>query len=181
MKINIRGKNKLEITPALRAYAEEKVGKLAGLFNPRHEITAHVLCKVYDSYHAVEVTIPTKHLILRAESEADTMYAAIDLVVDKLERQLKKYKSRINSIVKKREGIGNYFSEQFNSQEDPKPDLKALVRNKEIELTKMSVDEAILQMELLGHDFFLFLNEDNHKVTLIYQRHDGNYATIEVK
>ena len=90
MKINIRGKNKLEITPALRAYAEEKVGKLAGLFNPRHEITAHVLCKVYDSHHAVEVTIPTKHLILRAESEADTMYAAIDLVVDKLERQTQK-------------------------------------------------------------------------------------------
>ena len=93
MKINIRGKNKLEITPALRAYAEEKVGKLAGLFNPRHEITAHVLCKVYDSHHAVEVTIPTKHLILRAESEADTMYAAIDLVVDKLERQLKNTKA----------------------------------------------------------------------------------------
>ncbi|MFA6594875.1 MAG: sigma 54 modulation/S30EA ribosomal C-terminal domain-containing protein, partial [Bacilli bacterium] len=74
-----------------------------------------------------------------------------------------------------------YFSDQFNAQEEPKQDLKALVRNKEIELTKMSVDEAVLQMELLGHDFYLFLNEDNHKVTLIYQRNDGNYATIEVK
>lgn len=180
MKINIRGKNKLEITEALKTYIEEKVGRIDDLFNPRHEISANVYCKVYDKYHVVEITIPTKHLILRAESKADTMYAAIDLAIDKIERQLIRHKNRINSLIRKRDGVASYFSDQFNASTNNENGLRKLVRNKELELTVMSVDDAILQLELLGHDFFLFINEENHKVTILYLRKDGDYATIEV-
>lgn len=181
MKINIRGKNKLEITPALRNYIEEKVGKLSDLFNPRHEINANVYCKVYDKYHVVEITIPTKHLILRAESKADTMYAAVDLCVDKIERQLLRHKSRINTLIRKRDGVSSYFSDQFNALSNEENNLHKLVRNKEVELSVMSVDDAILQLELLQHDFYLFINEENHKVTILYVRKDGDYGTIEAK
>ena len=181
MNLTIRGKNKLEITAALRNYIEERVSSLAGLFNPRQEINVNVLCKVYEKFQSVEITIPTKHLILRAESQADIMYTAVDLAVDKIERQLKRHKNKINTMVRKREGVASYFSEQFNKQTENDSVVRKLVRNKELAVQRMTVDEAILQMELLEHDFFVFINEKNHRFTVLYLRNDGDYATLEIK
>ena len=103
----------------------------------------------------VEITIPLKHTILRAESKADTLYAAVDFATDKVERQLLRHKQKVSSMMKKRDGIGNYFS-QIESAEERKEPLE-VSKTKVIEKEVMSVDEAILQMELLDHDFFMFI------------------------
>ena len=151
MKINIRTKNQVKMSPAVQEYIEEKVNDLEKLFNKSEALSANVLCKGHEKYTAVEITIPLKHLILRAESKGDTLFMAIDLAVDKIERQLLKHKRKVNSMIKKREGIANYFSGLEEGVEDEKPEVK----NKEIELSEMSQEEAITQMELLDHDFFL--------------------------
>lgn len=177
MKVNIRAKNQVKMSPAVQEYIESKVGDLEKLFNRSEVVTANVLCKGHEKYTVVEITIPLKHLILRAESKGDTLFMAIDLAVDKIERQLLKHKKKVNTMIKKREGISNYFGELSDSKEEKEPEIK----NKEIELTEMSVEEAITQMELLDHDFFLFIDEKTHKQTLVYVRHDGGYGVIEPK
>lgn len=177
MKINIRTKNQVKMSPAVQEYIEEKVNDLEKLFNRSEALSANVLCKGYEKYTVVEITIPLKHLILRAESKGDTLFMAIDLAVDKIERQLLKHKRKVNSMIKKREGIANYFSDLEEAHEEEKPEIK----NKEVELTEMSQEEAITQMELLDHDFFLYIDDKTHKQTLVYVRHDGGYGVIEPK
>lgn len=177
MKINIRTKNQVKMSPAVQEYIEEKVNDLEKLFNKSEALSANVLCKGYEKYAVVEITIPLKHLILRAESKGDTLFMAIDLAVDKIERQLLKHKRKVNSMIKKREGIANYFSDLEEEQEVQKPEIK----QKEVELTEMSQEEAITQMELLDHDFFLYIDDKTHKQTLVYVRHDGGYGVIEPK
>lgn len=177
MKINIRTKNQVKMSPAVQEYIEEKVNDLEKLFNKSEALSANVLCKGYEKYVVVEITIPLKHLILRAESKGDTLFMAIDLAVDKIERQLLKHKRKVNSMIKKREGIANYFSDLEEEQEVQKPEIK----QKEVELTEMSQEEAITQMELLDHDFFLYIDDKTHKQTLVYVRHDGGYGVIEPK
>ena len=177
MKINIRTKNQVKMSPAVQEYIEEKVNDLEKLFNKSEALSANVLCKGYEKYTVVEITIPLKHLILRAESKGDTLFMAIDLAVDKIERQLLKHKRKVNSRIKKREGIANYFSDIENAPLEAEPEVK----NKEVELTEMSQEEAITQMELLDHDFFLYIDEKTHKQTLVYVRHDGGYGVIEPK
>ena len=177
MKINIRTKNQVKMSPAVQEYIEEKVNDLEKLFNKSEALSANVLCKGYEKYTVVEITIPLKHLILRAESKGDTLFMAIDLAVDKIERQLLKHKRKVNSMIKKREGIANYFSDIENAPLEAEPEVK----NKEVELTEMSQEEAITQMELLDHDFYMFINEENHKQTIVYLRQDGGYGVIEPK
>ncbi len=177
MKINIRTKNQVKMSPAVQEYIEEKVNDLEKLFNKSEALSANVLCKGYEKYTVVEITIPLKHLILRAESKGDTLFMAIDLAVDKIERQLLKHKRKVNSMIKKREGIANYFSDLEEEREVQQPEIK----QKEVELTEMSQEEAITQMELLDHDFFLYIDEKTHKQTLVYVRHDGGYGVIEPK
>ena len=177
MKINIRTKNQVKMSPAVQEYIEEKVNDLEKLFNRSEALSANVLCKGYEKYTVVEITIPLKHLILRAESKGDTLFMAIDLAVDKIERQLLKHKRKVNSMIRKREGIANYFSDLEETHVEEKPEIK----NKEVELTEMSQEEAITQMELLDHDFFLYIDDKTHKQTLVYVRHDGGYGVIEPK
>ena len=177
MKVNIRAKNQVKMSPAVQEYIEGKVGDLEKLFNSSEVVTANVLCKGYEKHTAVEITIPLKHLILRAESKGDTLFMAIDLAGDKIERQLLKHKKKVNTMIKKREGISNYCGELVDQQEEKEP----VIKNKEIELTEMSIEEAITQMELLDHDFFLFIDEKTHKQTVVYVRHDGGYGVIEPK
>lgn len=178
MKINIRTKNQVKMSPAVQEYIEEKVNDLEKLFNKSEALSANVLCKGYEKHSVVEITIPLKHLILRAESQGDTLFMAIDLAVDKIERQLLKHKRKVNTMIKKREGIANYFS---GLEEAPEKEEALQVKNKEVELTEMSQEEAITQMELLDHDFFLYIDEKTHKQTLVYVRHDGGYGVIEPK
>lgn len=182
MKVNIRGKNKFEVSEAIKEYAFAEVSKLENLFKKGEEVVATVLCKDYNVYKTVEITIPTKHMILRAEVDAPTIYSAIDLAVNKIEAQIKKHKSKIYSSVKKREGLSSHYKTDTDFDvEKIKSEVKAinLVRNKTVDLDPMTPDDAITQMEMLGHDFFVFLNIETNKVCVVYLREDMDYGIIE--
>ena len=178
MIVNIHGKNKFVVKPALREYIEKQIMPIGEMFRLADSVTANVVCKEYGDAKIVEVTIPTKYLIMRAESEADDMFKALDNAVDKLEKQLQRHKKKINSFIKKRDGIGNYFSEVESQQP---LEEKKVVKEKMVDLPIMTVDEAIIQLELLDHEFYMFINEEDHKPTTIYLRNDGNYAVIRSK
>lgn len=181
MKVNVRGRDQVNLTMNARSYIEGRVMELEKLFNRSDSLVANVLCKGHEKYAVVEITVPMKNIILRAESKADTLYLAVDSAVDKIERQLLRHKKKINSIIKKREGISNYFSDLVEGSNRAEVDDVSDVKNKEIELTVMTVEEAITQMELLDHDFYVFINEENHKQTVVYVRQDGGYGLIEPK
>ncbi len=180
MLVDVVGKNGLEITKAIDNYARGKMAKLEKFFNYRDELHVRVLCKVYKDHHKVEVTIPSKHFTLRTEVADQNVYAAIDSSVDKLERQIRKFKSKVNRILKDREGITDFFSES-EMQDDLEKEFiaKNIVRNKVYDLEPMSVEEAIDQIEMVDHDFFIFLEEKSKKVNVLYIRGDGDYALIE--
>ena len=131
--------------------------------------------------HKVEITIPAKNLIMRAECSEQDLYAAIDKAIDKLLQQVRKHKSRVKSKLDK-EGIKHQIPVDFDAEElEHEITGENLVKNKEVELEPMTLDEAITQMELLGHDFFVYLDKETHKTNIIYLRKDGGYANIEVK
>lgn len=175
MKYNIRGE-KLVITDAIRDYAEEKLGKLNKYFKD-DDITANVLAKVRGNSQIVEVTIPTSKFILRSEEEHDDLYAAIDLVTDKLERQIRKNKTRLNRNVK--ESVKEFnFDYELPVEEEAK---EAVVKRKKLEMKPMSEEEAVLEMELLGHSFFVYKDMDTNSINVLYKRKDGDYGLIETK
>lgn len=182
MKVTIRVKNKTEINDLIKEQITDKLSKLEQYFKNSSDLEAHVLCKEYDDCKAIEITIPTKHIILRAEVKADTFLTAIDSAVDKLISQLKTQKSKIYSSLKKREGVSGYYA---NNSEFDLENLQAeimvknLVKDKKIELKPMTVDEALLQMEMIDHKFFIFLNSETNKVCVVYLRDDHNYGIIE--
>ena len=173
MKYNIRGE-KLVITDAIRDYAEEKLGKLDKYFKG-DDITANVLAKVRGNSQIVEVTIPTSKFILRSEEEHDDLYAAIDLVTDKLERQIRKNKTRLNRNVK--ESVKEFnFDYDLPTEEEAK---EAVVKRKKLEMKPMSEEEAVLETELLGHNFFVYKDMDTGSINVLYKRKDGDYGLIE--
>lgn len=175
MKYNIRG-DKMVVTEAIRDYAEEKLGKLEKYFKD-DEVTANVLTRVRGNSQIVEVTIPTSKFVLRSEEENDDLYAAIDLVSDKLERQIRKNKTRLNRNVK--ENIKEFnFDYVLDDEEEAK---EKIVRRKNIEMKPMDEEEAILEMELLGHSFFVYKDMDTNNTCVLYKRKDGDYGLIETK
>lgn len=183
MRVIVRGKNKFEPSDSIRDYASKNLEKLSHFFQ-REELEANVLCKSYDAYKAVEITIPTKNIILRAEVKDKTVYGAIDKAIDTIESQIKKHKSKIYKSLKKREGLGEYYASQVQLDLDEFEEdgnQANIVRTKSVALKPMSVQDAVAQMEMLGHDFFLFLNEDNDKVSVVYVRDDKDYGLIESK
>lgn len=181
MKIEVIGKNGFTPSPANKEYAVKKLHKLEDFFGEDSNLKAVVVCKVYKTMHKVEVTIPTKNLIMRAECCEQDLYAAIDRSVDKLLQQVRKYKTRVKSKLDK-EGIKSQIKDDFDA-ENLQQEMNAdrLVRTKEVELEPLSLEEAISQMELLGHDFFIYLDKTTHKTNILYLRKDGNYANIETK
>ncbi len=173
MKYNIRGE-KLVITDAIKDYTEEKLGKLDKYFKD-DDITANVLAKVRGNSQIVEVTIPTSKFILRSEEEHDDLYAAIDLVTDKLERQIRKNKTRLNRNVK--ESVKEFnFDYELPMEEEAK---ETVVKRKKLEMKPMSEEEAVLEMELLGHNFFVYKDMDTNSINVLYKRKDGDYGLIE--
>jgi putative sigma-54 modulation protein len=172
MKLILRGKN-IEITEALNDHVEKRIGKIDKYFDVDTE--AQVTLTVERGLHRVEVTAGIEGLILRAEEGTGDMYASIDLVVDKLERQIAKYKTRINR--KARQGGGIKELNQLPQVEED--DDMFVVKTKRFPMKPMPVEEAILQMNLLGHDFYVFANADNDDVNVIYRRKDGKYGLIE--
>jgi putative sigma-54 modulation protein len=183
MRIEVFGKNGLTITPAIENYAKDKISKLEKFFTLGGELNARVLCKVYNDHHKVEVTIPSKHFTLRTEVADQNVYAAIDLSVDKLERQIKKFKGKVNKILREREGIESFFVNEGAHTEGMEKEYiaKNIVRSKSLRLRPMSIEEAIDQLEMIGHDFYIFLDETKKTVSVLYLRGDGDYALIETE
>lgn len=176
MKYNIRG-DKMIVTEAIKDYTENKLSRLEKYFKD-DEITANVLTRVRGNAQIVEVTIPTNKFILRSEEENDDLYAAIDLVTDKLERQIRKNKTRLNRGTKESVKEFNFDYEINTDEEDAK---EKIVKRKNIEMKPMDEEEAILEMELLGHNFFVYKDMDTNKVCILYKRKDGDYGLIETK
>jgi len=150
MNINIRG-DKIEITEAIKNYVKEKLERLEKYFEEPTKISAHILVRVKNGEQSIEVTIPTDRYTLRAEEKHTDLYAAVDEVIDVLERQIRKNKTKLNRY-RNVESMGfMLFEEEEEKEEDSK-----IIKRKNIESKPMSEEEAILQMELLGHDFFVY-------------------------
>lgn len=180
MKFNIRGEN-IEVTPALKEYVEKKLSKLERYFDTFPEIKVNL--KVYSDKQRVEVTVPFPDLLLRAEETNSDMYAAIDLVVDKLERQIRKHKTKVNRKLREKGSTKTMLilPDQPTAQEEVGEDELELVRTKRFDLKPMDVEEAILQMDMLGHNFFVFTNSETNETNVVYGRKDGKYGLIETK
>ena len=177
MKFNIHGK-KLDVTESIKNYIEEKIGRLDKYFENPNNITATVLIKLRGNEQVVEATINANKFMLRAEESHKDLYASIDKVSEKIERQIRKNKTRMSKRVNK--DLVKDFVLDFEVPEEEEND-NVIVRRKVIENKPMSEDEAILQMELIGHEFFAFKNVDTGDVNIIYKRKDGDYGIMELK
>lgn len=171
MEVLIRG-NKVEITDAMSSYVKEKLGKLEKYMDTE-SLKANVLVKVRNYTQKIEVTIPLKTLILRAEEEQQDFYAAVDLVVSKLERQIRKNKDKL--IKKEKKGNKEFKIEDIIPIESD----EKVIKRKKIDIKPMDEEEAILQMELLGHNFYLYKDSESNTVAVVYKRKDGGYGIIE--
>ncbi|WP_027416179.1 ribosome hibernation-promoting factor, HPF/YfiA family [Aneurinibacillus terranovensis] len=181
MQYNVRGEN-VEVTPALRDYAEKKVGRLERYFENTSSIICNITLRVLRGEQTVEVTIPMPGVILRAEDTHSDMYAAIDIVVEKLERQIRKHKTKINRRHRQTGGLNQLFADDAPVLEhagEAESDGLAIVRTKRFNLKPMDAEEAVLQMDMLGHNFFVFSNAENNEVNVVYRRKDGRYGLIE--
>lgn len=173
MRVNVRGKN-IQVTNALSDYVEKKLSKLEKYLDNIPE--AQVTLNVIRNDHIIEVTIPLKNgIILRGEETTEDMYASVDQVVEKLEKQLDKYKTRLNRRFRENGSIRTNGSGGTGSQGQD----ASIVKTKRFALKPMDPEEAVMQMNLVGHDFFVFSNAETDEVNVVYKRKDGNYGLIE--
>lgn len=176
MKVSIRG-DKITVTKAIKDYIGVKLGKLDKYFENPKGIECKVLVKVKNQEQSIEITVPTSKFTLRAEESHQDLYAACDLVVDKLEGQIRKNKAKID---KKYRDIPK-FEMNFDYEDDDEYEETKIVKRKDIEMKPMDEEEALIQIELLNHDFFVFKNIDEDCVSVIYKRKDGSFGIINVK
>ena len=173
MKVKVIGKN-IEITEALKNIIEKKISRLDKYFNP--DVEAKATLGVQKNRHTIEVTIPFNGVILRSEEQNEDMYTSIDVVADRLERQIRKHKTKLE---KRNHGTSFKFQsmpQNDNSEEDIEPKI---VKTKKFAFKPMSEEEAVLQMELVGHSFFVYMSDETSEVHVVYKRKDGNYGLIE--
>ncbi|WP_413491674.1 ribosome hibernation-promoting factor, HPF/YfiA family [Staphylococcus capitis] len=187
IRFEIHGDN-LTIKDAIRNYIEDKIGKLERYFNNVPNAVAHVKVKTYsNSATKIEVTIPLKDVTLRAEERHDDLYAGIDLITGKLERQVRKYKTRVNRKHRDRGDQEVFVAEvqeaspgEVSGAEESVSDSEIeIIRSKQFSLKPMDSEEAVLQMNLLGHDFFIFTDRETDGTSIVYRRKDGKYGLIE--
>lgn len=188
MDLVIKGKN-MDVTDSLREYAEQKISRVTKYFDGI--IDAQVAFNVIKNKRVsnnqiVEVTLHVKGGVIRGEEAKDNMYAAIDLVTDKLERQISRFKKTHGGKIERTKTSAGVLELEMEpatvvSPEDfeEDSDKSQIVRNKKIEVKAMEPDEAVAQMEMLGHDFYLFLSPDTKKLNIVYHRRDGHYGLIE--
>ena len=172
MRFTITGKN-IEVTEGLRSSIEEKIGKLDKYFSTETE--AMVTLSVEKERQKIEVTIPVKGNIIRAEEVSNDMYVSIDLVEEIIERQLRKYK---NKIVESKQAAADFNRQYVDNDYDEEPEIK-IVRSKRFGIKPMDPEEACIQMELLGHNFYVFSNSETDEVNVVYKRKNGTYGLIE--
>ena len=173
MKITIRG-DKIKITDSMKEYIEEKLSKLNKYLKDSDNVNANVVVKVKNINQILEITIPLKNIILRSEESQDDFYKAVDKTIDKLERQIRKNKTRLSKHAKVSKEI--FFDDiKTNDLEDN----DKIIKHKKIEVKPMNEEEAVLQMELLGHEFYMYLDSDKDKYCVVYKRKDGGYGVLE--
>ena len=172
MRYTITGRN-VNVTPGIRKAVEEKIGKLDRYFNPDTEVI--VTLSVQKDRQKIEVTIPVKGNIIRAEESSSDMYVSIDLVEEVIERQLKKYK---NKIIDKKQSA-QAFSDYFINEETEDDEEIQIVKTKRFGIKPMEPKEACVQMELLNHNFYVFLNAETEEVNVVYKRKGHSYGLIE--
>ena len=175
MKFNIHGR-KIDVTDSIKSYIEEKIGRLEKYFENPDDVIATAVIKLRGKDQVVEVTINANKFILRGEESHKDLYASIDKVSDKIERQIRKNKTRLKKKTIK--DVSKDFVLDFEEKEE---NDNIIVKRKVIENKPMSEEEAILQMELLGHEFFAYKNEETKEVNILYRRKDGDYGVLEVK
>lgn len=176
MQITVKGKN-MPVTDSLQQYAEKKVEKLGKHFQNLKQ--AQVITSMQRNLHIVEVSLEGDGITLRGEERSSDMYASIDLVVEKLESQAKRFKGKLAGRAHPGAPPKEHIREQADEETDAEKGIPKIVRTKRFPLKPMPPEEAAMQMELLNHDFFIFLNTDTDNVSVIYKRHDGNYGLIE--
>lgn len=186
MKLNIRGEN-IQVTAALREYVEKKVGRLEKYLEAALPAEVQVTMRVLRGEGTIEVTIPLGGVIIRAEETHDDMYASIDLVLEKLERQIRKHKTklmrklRVDSTAKVNARESQPAAVALVEESDEEDVDIDIVRTKRFNLKPMDAHEAVMQMDMLGHSFFVFQNSDTNDVNVVYRRNDGRYGLIEPK
>ena len=172
MKFTISGKN-IDVTEGLKAAVRDKLGKLERYFTPDTEVI--VTMSVEKERQKIEVTIPVKGNIIRSEQVSNDMYVSIDLVEEVIERQLRKYKEKI--VAKQQDG-GNFKQEFLEKESEPLDEVR-IIRTKRFDMKPMYPEDACIQMELLGHNFFVFCNAENEEVNVVYKRKGNTYGLIE--
>ncbi|MCR5486461.1 MAG: ribosome-associated translation inhibitor RaiA [Lachnospiraceae bacterium] len=172
MRFVITGKN-IEVTPGLKQAVEEKIGKLEKYFAQDTEV--HVTLSVEKDRHKIEVTIPVKGSIIRSEQVSNDMYVSIDLVEEIIERQLKKYKTK---IIDREQGAAS-FKQEYMERDFQDEDEVKIVRSKHFSIKPMYPEDACVQMELLGHNFYVFQNAETDEVNVVYKRKGNTYGLIE--
>ena len=172
MQYIISGKN-IDVTEGLKAAVQDKLGKLERYFTPETEV--QVTLSVQKDNQIVEATIPMKGTILRVEPNSTDMYVSIDMAVDLLERMIRKYKTKISKY-----GKGELkFNDEFMEEDVDNHETVTITKSKKFAIKPMDVEEACVQMELLGHNFFVFRNAETFEVNVVYKRKDKTYGLIE--
>ena len=174
MEIIIHG-DKIKITDAMKDYLKEKLAKLEKYLENSENVRANVMVKVKNREQTVEITIPLKSFILRSEETKEDYYAAVDKTIDKLERQIRKNKTKLMSKHNKNNQEFNFSKIEAEEEKN----TSKIVKRKTIEVKPMNEEEAILQMELLGHEFYMYKDEETGLPAVVYKRNDGNYGIIE--
>ncbi len=172
MRYIISGRN-IDVTEGLKSAIYEKLGKLERYFTPETEV--HVTFSVEKERQKVEVTIPMKGNIVRAEQVSPDMYASIDMIEEIIERQLRKYK---NKLVDQKQSVMS-LSQAFMAEEEAEDEEIVISKVKKFPMKPMDAEEACIQMELLGHEFFAFRNAETDEINVVYKRKNGTYGIIE--
>ena len=173
MRIKITGRN-IELTEGLKAAVEDKLAKLEKYFTPDTDV--YVTLSVEKERQKVEVTIPMKGNYIRSEQVSNDMYVSIDLVEEVIERQLKKYRTK---LVTKQQNVTSVFKQEFLEAHSDEDEEIKIIRTKKFDVKPMYPEDACVQMELLGHDFFVFCNAETDQVNVVYKRKGNTYGLIE--
>ena len=174
MKFITSGKN-IDVTPGLKAAVEDKIGKLEKYFTPETEV--HATLSVEKERQKIEVTIPVKGTIIRSEQVSNDMYVSIDLAAEVIERQLKKYRTKFRAD--QQAGAASLRTDFIENGYEEEDDEVRIVRTKKFDIKPMYAEDACVQMELLGHDFFVFCNAETDEVNVVYKRKGNTYGLIE--
>lgn len=178
LNVRVSGKN-IQVTPALREHAQTKTSRLQRYFDDEGKpVNVDVVLATEKERHKAEITMQVGSLLVRGEGTTDDMYASIDAAVDRIGRQVRKYKTRINRKLQEGPKIGQVMPSAATQETEQTPETPRVVRVKRFAFKPMDVEEAILQMELLGHDFFVFTDADSDEINVLYRRRDGNYGLI---